>query len=283
METKIKHLKNKANEMRKLIIEMLAKAGSGHPGGSLSSTDIIACLYFEIMKHDPKNPTWPDRDRFHLSKGHCCPALYAALSLSGYFPREHLWTLRRFNSLLQGHPDRRVPGVELASGSLGQGLSIALGMALSAKVDKKNYRVYTLMGDGEIQEGNIWEAAMAAAHYKADNLCGIVDYNHFQIDGRTDDVMNLEPLLNKWEAFGWHAISCDGHNVKELLEAFRIANSVKLKPTVILAHTVKGKGVSFMEHVVDFHGRAPSEKEREIALKELGEIENVEKEITEEE
>lgn len=283
METKIKHLKNKANEMRKLIIEMLAKAGSGHPGGSLSSTDILACLYFEIMKHDPKNPAWPDRDRFHLSKGHCCPALYAALSLSGYFPKEHLWTLRRFNSLLQGHPDRRVPGVELASGSLGQGLSIALGMALSAKVDKKNYRVYTLMGDGEIQEGNIWEAAMAAAHYKADNLCGIVDYNHFQIDGRTDDVMNLEPLLNKWEAFGWHAISCDGHNVKELLEAFRIANSVKLKPTVILAHTVKGKGVSFMEHVVDFHGRAPTEKEREIALKELGEIENVEREITEEE
>lgn len=283
METKIKHLKNKANEMRKLIIEMLAKAGSGHPGGSLSSTDIIACLYFEIMKHDPKNPAWPDRDRFHLSKGHCCPALYAALSLSGYFPQEHLWTLRKFNSMLQGHPDKRVPGVELASGSLGQGLSVALGMALSAKVDKKGYRVYCLMGDGEIQEGNIWEAAMAAAHFKADNLCGIIDYNHFQIDGRTDDVMNLEPLLNKWEAFGWHAISCDGHNIKELLEAFRIANSVKLKPTVIIAHTVKGKGVSFMEHVVDFHGRAPTEKEREIALHELGEIENVEKDIEEEE
>jgi len=283
METKIKHLKNKANEMRKLIVEMLAKAGSGHPGGSLSSTDIIACLYFEIMKHDPKNPAWPDRDRFHLSKGHCCPALYAALSLSGYFSQDALWTLRKFNSMLQGHPDKRVPGVEIASGSLGQGLSVALGMALSAKVDKKGYRVYCLMGDGEIQEGNIWEAAMAAAHFKADNLCGIIDYNHFQIDGRTDDIMNLEPLLNKWEAFGWHAISCDGHNIKELLEAFRIANSVKLKPTVIIAHTVKGKGVSFMEHVVDFHGRAPTEKEREIALKELGEIENVEKEIEEEE
>lgn len=281
METKIKHIKNKANEMRKLIIEMLAKAGSGHPGGSLSSTDILACLYFEIMRYDPKNPAWPDRDRFHLSKGHCCPALYAALSLSGYFPMEHLWTLRKFNSMLQGHPDKRVPGVELASGSLGQGLSIALGMALAGKVDRKNYRVYTLMGDGEIQEGNIWEAAMAAAHFKADNLCAVIDYNHFQIDGRTDDVMNLEPLLNKWEAFGWHAISCDGHNIKELLEAFKAANSVKLKPTVIIAHTVKGKGVSFMEHVVDFHGRAPTEKEREIALKELGEIENDEKEIEE--
>lgn len=283
MEKKIKHLKNKATEIRKLIVEMLAKAGSGHPGGSLSSSDIIACLYFEVMRHDPKSPAWPDRDRFHLSKGHCCPALYAALSLSGYFPQEKLWTLRKLNSMLQGHPDKRVPGVELASGSLGQGLSIALGMALCAKVDKKDYRVYCLMGDGEIQEGNIWEAAMAAAHFKADNLCGIIDYNHFQIDGRTDDIMNLEPLLNKWEAFGWHVISCDGHNIKELLEAFRIAKTLKQKPTVIIAHTVKGKGVSFMEHVVDFHGRAPTEKEREIALEELSEIEKVEENIEEEE
>lgn len=283
METKIKYLKNKATEIRKLIIEMLARAGSGHPGGSLSSTDIITCLYFEVMRHDPKNPTWPERDRFHLSKGHCCPALYAALTASGYFPRENLWTLRRLNSMLQGHPDKRVPGIELASGSLGQGLSIGLGMALAAKLDKKDYRVYCLMGDGELQEGNVWEAAMAAAHFKADNLCGIVDYNHFQIDGRTEDIMNLEPLLNKWEAFGWHAISCDGHNIKELLEAFRIAKTVKQKPTVIIAHTVKGKGVSFMEHVVDFHGRAPTEKEREIALKELSEIEKVEEDIEEEE
>lgn len=272
MEKKIKYLKNKANEIRKLIVEMLAKAGSGHPGGSLSSADIIACLYFEVMRHDPKNPAWLDRDRFHLSKGHCCPALYATLALNGYFSKEALWTLRKLNSMLQGHPDKRVPGVEVASGSLGQGLSIALGMALAAKVDRKDYRVYCLMGDGEIQEGNIWEAAMAAAHFKADNLCGIIDYNHFQIDGRTDDVMNLEPLLNKWEAFGWHAISCDGHNLKELLEAFRIAKTVKLKPTIIIAHTVKGKGVSFMEHVVDFHGRAPTEKEREIALKDLSQI-----------
>ena len=283
METKLKYLKSKATEIRKLIIEMLARAGSGHPGGSLSSSDIITCLYFEVMHNDPKNPAWPDRDRFHLSKGHCCPALYAALSLSGYFPRETLWTLRKFNSMLQGHPDKRVPGIEVASGSLGQGLSVALGMALSAKVDKKGYRVYCLMGDGEIQEGNVWEAAMAAAHFKADNLCAIIDYNHFQIDGRTDVVMNLEPLLNKWEAFGWHVISCDGHNIKELLEAFAAAKMVKLKPTVIIAHTVKGKGVSFMEHVVDFHGRAPTEKEREIALKELSEIEKIEENIEEEE
>jgi transketolase len=273
MEKKIKLLKNKANEIRKLIIEMLAKAGSGHPGGSLSSADIIACLYFEVMRYNPKEPNWPDRDRFHLSKGHCCPAWYAVLALCGYFPLEELWKLRRLGAVLQGHPDKRTPGVEVASGSLGQGLSVALGMALAGKIDKKDYRVYCLMGDGEIQEGNIWEAAMAAAHFKADNLCGIVDYNHFQIDGRTEEIMNLEPLVNKWESFGWHAIQCDGHNLYELLAAFEKAKTVKLKPTVIIAHTVKGKGVSFMEHVVDFHGRAPTEKEREIAIKELNEVE----------
>lgn len=277
MERKIPYLKNKATEIRRLIIEMLAKAASGHPGGSLSSADIIACLYFEVMRHNPKEPRWPDRDRFHLSKGHCCPALYAALSLCGYFPKDELWKLRKINSLLQGHPDKRIPGIEVASGSLGQGLSVALGMALAARLDEKDYRVYCLMGDGEIQEGNIWEAAMAAAHYKVDNLCGIVDYNHFQIDGRIEEIMNLEPLVNKWEAFGWHVIQCDGHNIKELLEAFAKAKTMKLKPTVIIANTVKGKGVSFMEHVVDFHGRAPSEKEREIALKELEAIEKAEK------
>lgn len=282
MERKIPYLKNKATEIRRLIIEMLAKAASGHPGGSLSSADIIACLYFEVMRHNPKEPRWPDRDRFHLSKGHCCPALYAALSMCGYFPKEELWKLRKINSLLQGHPDKRIPGIEVASGSLGQGLSVALGMALAARLDDKDYRVYCLMGDGEIQEGNIWEAAMAAAHYKVDNLCGIVDYNHFQIDGRIEEIMNLEPLANKWEAFGWHVIQCDGHNLKELLEAFAKAKMMKLRPTVIIAHTVKGKGVSFMEHVVDFHGRAPSEKEREIALKELEAIEKAERKQEEE-
>ena len=277
MEKKIKFLKEKANNVRKLVIEMLVKAGSGHPGGSLSSTEIITCLYFEIMRHNPKEPCWPYRDRFHLSKGHCCPAVYSALALSGYFPLEKLLTLRKLGSMLQGHPDRRVPGIEVASGSLGQGLSVSLGMALAGKMDKQDFRVYCLMGDGEIQEGNIWEAAMAAAHYKLDNLCGIVDYNRFQIDGRTEEIMNLEPLAKKWEAFGWQVLECDGHNIKELLEAFNKAKTVKLKPTVVIAHTVKGKGISFMEHVVDFHGRAPTEEESKIALRELEDIEKNEK------
>ena len=279
MEKKIKFLKSKANHIRKLIIKMLAEAKSGHPGGSLSSTEIVTSLYFGIMRHNPENPLWEDRDRFHLSKGHCCPAVYAALSLSGYFPLDELMKLRKLGAILQGHPDKGVPGIEVASGSLGQGLSIALGMALSGKMDKKDYRVYCLMGDGEIQEGNIWEAAMAAAHFKADNLCGIVDCNRFQIDGRIEEIMNLEPLVNKWESFGWHVIQCDGHNIEELGETFEKAKTIKLKPTVIIAHTVKGKGISFMEHVVDFHGRAPTKKEEEIALKELEQIEQDENEL----
>ncbi len=273
MKKRLKELRKKANKIRKLIIEMISLAGSGHPGGSLSSVEIITCLFFEIMRHNPKNPTWPDRDRFHLSKGHTCPALYAALALCGYFSESELWNLRKLGSILQGHPDRCTPGVDVASGSLGQGLSVAIGMALAARLDKKDYRVYCLMGDGEIQEGNIWEAAMSAAHFKLDNLCGIVDYNRFQIDGRVEDIMNLEPLVDKWKAFGWHAIQCDGHSIEELLDAFSEASSVKEKPTVIIAHTVKGKGVSFMEHVVDFHGRAPNEKETKIALEELERIE----------
>ncbi|OQX82161.1 MAG: transketolase [Candidatus Omnitrophica bacterium 4484_70.1] len=275
MKERLKELRKKANKIRKLIIEMVSLAGSGHPGGSLSSVEIITCLFFEVMRHDPKNPTWPDRDRFHLSKGHTCPALYAALALCGYFSESELWSLRKLGSILQGHPDRHTPGVDVASGSLGQGLSVAVGMALAARLDKKDYRVYCLMGDGEIQEGNIWEAAMSAAHFKLDNLCGIVDYNRFQIDGRVEDIMNLEPLVSKWEAFGWHTIQCDGHNIEELLDAFSEANSVKSKPTVIIAHTVKGKGVSFMEHVVDFHGRTPNKKETEIALEELNKIEKL--------
>ncbi|MBN3040312.1 MAG: transketolase [Candidatus Omnitrophica bacterium] len=272
MTQRIQDLKKKATLIRKLIIEMLAEAKSGHPGGSLSSTEIITCLFFHEMKHDPKEPKMPDRDRFHLSKGHCCPAVYAALSICGYFPQEELMNLRKLGSFLQGHPDKRTPGIEVASGSLGQGLSVALGMALAGRLDKRSSRVYCLMGDGEIQEGNIWEAAMAAAHFKLDNLCAIIDYNCFQIDGRTEEIMNLEPLVNKWEAFGWHVHQCDGHNIHELLEAFAEAKTVKFKPTIIIAHTVKGKGVSFMEHVVDFHGRAPNEKEKEIALRELEDI-----------
>jgi len=269
MKKKINHLKDKANTIRKFIIEMLAEAKSGHPGGSLSSTEIVTCLYFDVMRHNPKDPDWPQRDKFHLSKGHCCPAIYSALALSGYFPVEELMKLRKIGCLLQGHPDRGTPGIEVASGSLGQGLSIACGMSMAAKIDKKDTRVYCLMGDGELQEGNIWEAAMSAAHFKLDNICGIVDYNHFQIDGRTEEIMNLAPLTDKWKSFGWHVVQCDGHNIEELLKAFQEAKTIKQKPTVIIAETIKGKGVSFMEHVVDFHGRAPTNEEKDIALGEL--------------
>ncbi|MBM3246133.1 MAG: transketolase [Candidatus Omnitrophica bacterium] len=268
-QAQVKELEEKAKQVRRLIIRMLAEAGSGHPGGSLSSVDLITALYFKVLRYDPKNPGWPERDRFHLSKGHCCPLLYAVLAQVGYFPIDELWTLRRLNSLLQGHPDRRTPGVEVASGSLGQGLSVALGMSLAAKIDQKSYRVYVLLGDGEIQEGNVWEAAMACAHYKRDNLCAILDYNGFQIDGKTADVMNLEPILAKWQAFGWHTIEINGHNMPEILSAYDEAASIKGQPSIIIAHTIKGKGVSFMENVVDFHGRAPTKEEAEKALKEL--------------
>jgi len=272
----IKKLEDTAKEIRRLIIKMLASAGSGHPGGSLSATDLITCLYFgnysdgsPILKYNPAQPDWPERDRFHMSKGHCCPLWYAVLAKSGYFPIEELWTLRQWGSILQGHPDRRTPGVEVASGSLGQGLSVGLGMSLAAKIDQKDYRVYVLLGDGEIQEGNIWEAAMASAHFGCDNLCAILDYNRFQIDGRIEDIMGLEPLVDKWCAFGWHAIKIEGHDIKDILDAYEEAKSKKGKPTIIIACTTKGKGVSFMENVVDFHGRAPTQQEAEIALKEL--------------
>jgi transketolase len=268
-DAQVKELELKAKQIRRLIIQMLAKAGSGHPGGSLSAADLITALYFAVLRHNPKDPNWADRDRFHMSKGHCCPLWYAVLAESGYFPIEKLWTLRQLGSILQGHPDRRTPGVSVASGSLGQGLSVGLGMSLAAKIDKKDYRVYVLMGDGEIQEGNIWEAAMASAHYKCDNLCAILDYNGFQIDGKVWDVMNLEPLIEKWHAFGWYTIEIDGHNMKQVLEAYQEAKTIKEKPAIIIAHTVKGKGVSFMENVVDFHGRAPTKEEAEKALKEL--------------
>jgi len=266
---RIRFLENKARQIRRLIIEMLYKAGSGHPGGSLSAADLVTALYFAVLRHDPKNPQWPDRDRFHLSKGHACPVLYASLAETGYFRKEELWTLRKLGSILQGHPDRRTPGVEVASGSLGQGLSVVLGMSLAAKIDNKKYRVYTLMGDGEIQEGNIWEAAMACAHYRCDNLCAILDYNGYQIDGRVSDVMEIEPLRDKWRSFGWNTIQIDGHNMSEILSAFNKAARFKDKPTVIIAKTTKGKGVSFMENVVDFHGRAPTEEETKKALEEL--------------
>ncbi|MFA5038183.1 MAG: transketolase [Candidatus Omnitrophota bacterium] len=266
---KIGELEAKAREIRTLIVQMLARAGSGHPGGSLSSTDILTCLYYSVMRHNPKDPSWPDRDRFQLSKGHCCPALYAVLAEQGYFPKEELGNLRRFGCMLQGHPDRHTPGIEVCSGSLGQGLSVALGMSLAARIDKKDYRTYCLLGDGEIQEGNIWEAAMAAAHYKRDNLCAILDYNGFQIDGRVSEVMGIEPLAEKWRSFGWYVIEIDGHNMAAIHKAFDTAKKIKEKPTMILAKTIKGKGVSFMENVVDFHGRAPTGDEHDLAVKEL--------------
>ncbi|MBN2096987.1 MAG: transketolase [Candidatus Omnitrophica bacterium] len=268
-QDEIKKLEEQAKQIRRLIVQMLAQAGSGHPGGSLSSTDLISALYFSVLRHNHQEPNWPQRDRFHLSKGHCCPLLYAVLAESGYFPKETLWTLRCLGSTLQGHPDWRTPGVEVASGSLGQGLSVAIGMALAARLNQLSYRVYCLLGDGEIQEGQIWEAAMAASHYACDNLCAILDHNGYQIDGRTKDIMNLEPLIDKWQAFGWHTVNIDGHKMREILQAFAEAKTIKGKPTIIIAKTIKGKGVSFMENVVDFHGRAPTQEEAKKALEEL--------------
>ncbi len=265
----VKELEEKAKFIRRQIIKMLAKAGSGHPGGSLSATDLITALYFNVLRHNPQDPHWPDRDRFHMSKGHCCPLWYAILAERGYFPKEELMNLRQLGSLLQGHPDRRTPGVEVSSGSLGQGLSVGLGMSLAGKLDKKDYRVYVLIGDGEIQEGNIWEAAMASSHYQCANLCAILDCNGFQIDGSTKEIMNLEPVAAKWQAFGWNTLEINGHDMSQILGAYDQAKKIKDRPTVIIARTIKGKGVSFMENVVDFHGRAPTSEEAEQALKEL--------------
>ncbi|MFA5100685.1 MAG: transketolase [Candidatus Omnitrophota bacterium] len=268
-DKQIRDLQAKAKEIRRDIIAMLCRACSGHPGGSLSSTDLITALYFAVLRYDPKNPQLEGRDRFHMSKGHCCPLWYAVLAHAGYFPAEKLLTLRKLGSMLQGHPDRRTPGIEAASGSLGQGLSIALGMALAGKLDKKDYRVYCLLGDGEIQEGNIWEAAMAAGHYHCDNMCAILDYNGMQIDGKTDEVMTLEPVADKWRAFGWNTIEIDGHDMKAILSAYGQAAAFKGKPSVIIARTTKGKGVSFMENVCSFHGCAPTQQEADKAFEEL--------------
>ncbi len=265
-------LEKKANEIRKHIIRQLAHAKSGHPGGSLSCADLHAALYFEAMNIDPKNPKWEDRDRFVLSKGHACPALYAALALKGYFPMEELDTLRDFGSILQGHPySGKTPGVDVSTGSLGQGLSAANGIALAAKLDDKDYYTYCLMGDGEIEEGQVWEAAMTAAHYNLDNVIAFVDYNHLQIDGRVEDIIGNDNIEGKFRAFGWHTILIDGHDIKQILTAIEIAKKTKGLPTVIVMNTVKGKGVSFMENECGWHGKAPSSEEAEKALKELGE------------
>jgi transketolase len=263
-------LETVAKRLRRHIITMIGKAGSGHPGGSLSAVDIVATLYWRVMRHKPADPSWTDRDRFILSKGHAAPMLYSVLAECGYFPVDELATLRQMDSRLQGHTDRTAtPGVEMSSGSLGQGLSFAIGIALAARLNSQDYRTYVLLGDGECNEGQVWEAAMAAAHFKVDNLTAIVDNNGLQIDGKTCDVMNTDPLGKKWEAFGWHVIEVDGHNFAQLRQAFEQARTVKGQPTLVLARTVKGKGVSFMENVAGFHGKAPSQEEVTIALKEL--------------
>ncbi|MBN2251898.1 MAG: transketolase [Candidatus Altiarchaeota archaeon] len=270
MTKSLKELGDKARDIRQHVVTMIEKAGSGHPGGSLSCVDIITTLYFYKMRHKPEDPGWVDRDRFVLCKGHAAPTLYAALAEAGYFPREELKNLRKFKSMLQGHPDRRkTPGVEFSSGSLGQGLSVACGMAMAGKLDKKDYRVYALLGDGECDEGQVWEAAMLASQYKIDNLIAIVDRNGLQIDGPTERVMSLEPFSRKWEAFGWHVLEIDGHNIEDIIHALDEAGKVKRRPVVIIAHLIKGKGVSFMEWMQDFHGKAPTKEELGCAITEL--------------
>lgn len=271
-QTDLKILQEKANEARAYILLALHFAGSGHPGGSLSIIDTAIALYLNVMKHDPSRPHWEERDRLFLSGQHKCPAQYAALGIAGYYPiKDFVIGLRALGTAFQGHPDwLKLPGIEMSGGSLGQGLGIAVGSAIAAKLNKKPYRVYCIMGDGEQQEGNIWEAAMSASHYKLDNLCGIVDVNKLQIDGRVEEVMNIEPIADKYKAFGWHVIEADGHNMKKLLQAFEAAKKIVGKPAVIIVKTFKGCGVSFMKDEAGWHGKAPNLEETKQGLKELG-------------
>ena len=266
----IKELEEKARNIRKGILEEVYNAKSGHPGGSLSITDIMTVLYFNELNIDEKNPKWEDRDRLVLSKGHCSPALYASLAERGFFDKKELKTFRKLGSKLQGHPDmNKVPGVDMTSGSLGQGLSVANGMAISAKMDNKNYRVYCILGDGEIEEGQIWEAAMTSSKYKLDNLCVIVDNNNLQIDGTIEEVMSSYPIDKKFKSFGFNVIIIDGHNFEEILGAFEQAKNTKERPTCIIAKTIKGKGIPYMENIVDWHGKAPNEEEYNKAIEDL--------------
>ncbi|MHB0997999.1 MAG: transketolase [Armatimonadota bacterium] len=266
----IRELEEKSREIRKDIVVMVGAAQSGHPGGSLSAADILTALYFNVMRYDVNNPKWEDRDRFILSKGHASPVLYAALAEAGFFPKEEITTFRKINSRLQGHPDmKKLPGVDFTTGSLGQGISAANGMALAAKLDNKDYRVFCLIGDGESEEGQIWEGAMASAHYKLDNVTAITDFNGLQIDGPNCEVMTVTPLADKWKAFGWNVIEVDGHNYTELLDALSPERKIEGMPTMIIAHTIKGKCVSYMEGVCDWHGKAPSEDQVRQALAEL--------------
>lgn len=266
----VQYLREIAREIRKDVLVMLNKAGSGHTGGSLSVVEILTALFFGKLRHNPTNPNWQKRDRFVLSKGHAAPTLYAILAHCGYFSKNELFSLRKLGTRLQGHPDCKfTPGVEVPTGSLGQGLSMANGIALALRLDGLPSRVYVLLGDGEVQEGQVWEAAMTAAHYKIDNLCAILDNNRLQIDGWVSEIMNIEPLSKKWQAFGWATMEIDGHNFEEILKALDEAEDIKGKPTIIIAHTVKGKGVSIFENKVKYHGVAPTDEELKIALEEL--------------
>lgn len=269
----LKQLKRYATTIRKHVIDEIYNAGAGHPGGSLSCTDILTILYFKEMNIDPKNPQWPDRDRFVLSKGHCAPALYGTLGERGFFPKEELVRFRHAESYLEGHPSMRsVPGVDMSTGSLGQGISAAVGMAIAGKIDKKDYRVYAVLGDGEIEEGQVWEACMAAAHYKLDNLTAFLDHNGLQIDGKITDVMSPEPVADKFRAFGWNVITIDGHDYIQIFEAIQEAKKCKGQPTMIVANTIKGKGVSFMENVAAWHGTPPNKEQRDQAMADLDAI-----------
>ncbi|MCX8131275.1 MAG: transketolase [Clostridia bacterium] len=270
---KLKELKLKAVQIRKHILTEVHNAASGHPGGSLSCADILTVLYFAEMRVDPSNPKWEDRDRFVLSKGHCSPALYAVLAEKGFFPKEELARFRNIDSYLEGHPSMRyVPGVDMSTGSLGQGISAAVGMAIAGKLDKKEYGVFAVLGDGEIQEGQVWEACMAAAHYKLNNLTAFLDYNQLQIDGKISEVMSPEPVADKFRAFGWNVINADGHDFEQLSSAIAQAREVKDKPTMIIANTVKGKGVSYMENQAGWHGNAPNKEQYDQAMAELNEL-----------
>jgi transketolase len=266
----IKELQDLTKKIRRDIITMIGTAGSGHPGGSLSAVEILTALYFKVLRHNPSDPHWSERDRFILSKGHAAPVLYAVLSSCGYLPQEELCTIRQIDSRLQGHPECDLtPGVEMSAGALGVGLSFSVGVTLAGRLDKKDYRTYVLLGDGECDEGQVWEAAMAAAHFKLDKLTAIIDHNGIQIDGWNKDIMNIEPLAQKWQSFGWNTIEIDGHDIAQVIEALEKAKKVTGKPTMIIARTIKGKGVSFMENNPDFHGKAPNAEELKIALKEL--------------
>jgi len=269
-EKLIAELTEMARNLRVQALKMIYKAESGHPGGSLSAADVVTVLYFHHLNLNPAQPYWSERDRFILSKGHAAPILYAALAEKGYFPKEELDTLRSIGSILQGHPDLlKTPGVEMTTGILGHGLSVGVGMAIGAKLDHKNYRIYVLLGDGELDTGFNWEAALSAHKYHLDNLTAIVDLNGVQLDGPTNEIMPLEPVVDKWRSFNWHTIEIDGHNIKQILDTLDETKHLHGKPSIIIAHTIKGKGVSFMENKSIWHGRVPNKEEFEIALKEL--------------